>query len=307
MRSVISSSDGRAAARARALDRRLRLAVDGEHVGAVDDDALEPVGRPTRRQRRGGEVQVRRRGIGELVVVDHEDDRQPPHAGEVHRLVRRAVAPTSRRRASRAPRAARRARGTRVPRRPRPAGSRAGGTARRRCRSPGRHVLGAEVRIAPVRRAADASHVLAEHAPRLDAAVEVQAEVAVQRRGHVLRRHGRGDADGRPLVALAGVERARQLALLEEHVPALVEPAREQQRRAGSAGAPRGRARAPPHPPTRRPPPRCARSRSPSRQLRAFLSQGGCNTRGQVRTAGVRPARCGPDPHCAGQTRRRVN
>ena len=75
-----------------------------------------------------------------------------------------------------------------------------------------------------------AAHVLAEHAPRLDAAVEVQAEIAVQRRGEVVRRHRGGDADRRGLVPLAGVERARQLALLEEHVPALVEPPREQQR-----------------------------------------------------------------------------
>ena len=35
----------RAAALARLLDRALGLAVDGEHVGSVHDDALEPVGR----------------------------------------------------------------------------------------------------------------------------------------------------------------------------------------------------------------------------------------------------------------------
>ena len=95
---------------------------------------------------------------------------------------------------------------------------------------PGRHVLRAQVRVAAVRRPADAAHVLAEHAPGLDAAVEVQAEVAMQRRRHVLGRHGRRDADGGRLVPLAGVERARQLALLVEHVPALVEPPREHQR-----------------------------------------------------------------------------
>ena len=93
-----------------------------------------------------------------------------------------------------------------------------------------RQILGAQVGIASVGRAADAPHVLAEHAPRLDAAVEVQAEVAVQRRGHIVRRHGRSDTDRGGLVALAGVERPRQLALLEEHVPALVEAPREHER-----------------------------------------------------------------------------
>jgi len=69
-----------------------------------------------------------------------------------------------------------------------------------------------------------------EDAPGLDTAIEVETEVAVQRRSHVVRRHGRGDADRGGLVALAGVERPRQLALLEEHVSALVEAPREHER-----------------------------------------------------------------------------
>ena len=220
---------GGPAARARALDRRARLAVDGEHVGAVDDDALEPVRRPARGQRGGGEVEVRRRGVGELVVVDHEHDREPPHAGEVHRLVRRAVG----RRAVAEP-AERDARLTAHAERERGAdGDRQdrGQVGRpREDADAGRDVLGAQVGVAAVGRPAHAAHVLAEHAPRLDAAVEVQAEVAVQRRRHVLGRHGRRHADRGRLVALAGVERPGQLALLVEHVPALVEAPREQQR-----------------------------------------------------------------------------
>ena len=217
------------AAGARALDRRTRLAVDGEHVGAVDDDALEPVGGPARGQRGGGEVEVRRRRVRELVVVDHEHDREPPHAGEVHGLVRRAVG----RRAVAEP-AERNARLAADAERERGAdGDRQDRGQVRRPREdadPGRHVLRAQVGVAAVRRPSDAAHVLAEHAPGLDAAVEVQAEVAVQRRRHVLGSHGRRDADGSRLVPLAGVERAGQLALLVEHVPSLVQPPREHQR-----------------------------------------------------------------------------
>ena len=81
----------RPAAGARLLDRALRLAVDGEHVGAVDDDAVEAV-----RLRAVGDVlgrvlEVRRRRVGPLVVVADEDDRQLADAGEVHPLVRVAA------------------------------------------------------------------------------------------------------------------------------------------------------------------------------------------------------------------------
>ena len=79
---------GRSAAGASLLDRALRLAVHGEDVGAVDDDALEAVG--------GGAIgdvldrvaEVRRRRIRPLVVVADVHDRQAPDAREVHALVR---------------------------------------------------------------------------------------------------------------------------------------------------------------------------------------------------------------------------
>ena len=50
----------RAAARTRPLDRSARLAVDREHVRAVDDDALEAVGRPAA----ASEVDAKLRWVG---------------------------------------------------------------------------------------------------------------------------------------------------------------------------------------------------------------------------------------------------
>ena len=81
----------RAAALARLLDRALGLAVDGEHVVAVDDDALEAVGLGAVGDVLGRVLEVGRRRVGPLVVVADEDDRQLAHAGEVHRLVRVAA------------------------------------------------------------------------------------------------------------------------------------------------------------------------------------------------------------------------
>ena len=59
-------------------------------VVAVDRDALEPVG-PRPLDRVDGELELVRGRVGELVVLEHEDDRQLLHAGEVHRLVPLAV------------------------------------------------------------------------------------------------------------------------------------------------------------------------------------------------------------------------
>ena len=81
----------RAAALARLLDRAPRLAVDGEHVGAVDDDALEAVGLGAVGEVLDRVLEVGRRRVRPLVVVADEDDRQLAHAGEVHRLVRVAA------------------------------------------------------------------------------------------------------------------------------------------------------------------------------------------------------------------------
>ena len=80
----------RPAAVARLLDRVLGLPVHSEHVGAVDDHAVESV-----RLRPVGEVldgvlEVRRRRVRPLVVVADEDDGQLPHC-EVHSLMRIAA------------------------------------------------------------------------------------------------------------------------------------------------------------------------------------------------------------------------
>ena len=66
----------RPGALARLLYRRLRLAVDGKHVGAFDDHAVEAV-----RGRTVGDVldrvaEVRRCRVRPLVVVADEDDRE---------------------------------------------------------------------------------------------------------------------------------------------------------------------------------------------------------------------------------------
>ena len=80
----------------------------------------------------------------------------------------------------------------------------------------------------PLRRPVGAAHVLGEDPPRLDAAGDVDAHVAVERRADVVRAHRRGDADRGGLVAAAGVERAGDLALPVEDVPALLDRARDQ-------------------------------------------------------------------------------
>ena len=210
---------------ARLLDRALRLAVDGEHVGAVDDDAFEAV-----RLRAVGEVldgvlEMRRRRVRPLVVVADEDDGQLAHAGEVHAL----VCVTARHRALARPgdrdalllanaereRAADRDREHR------------GQVADHR-EQPEAHVGHVDVAVAAVRRAVGAAHVLREDPPRLDAARDVHAHVAVQRRADVVGAHRGRDADGRGLVAAARVERAGDLPLAVEDVAALLDAAGDQ-------------------------------------------------------------------------------
>jgi hypothetical protein len=84
------------------------------------------------------------------------------------------------------------------------------------------------VAVAPVCRPVLASHVLREDPPRLDAARDVHAHVAVQRRADVFIAHRRRDADRRRLVAAAGVERAGDLPLPVEDVAALLHATRGQ-------------------------------------------------------------------------------
>ena len=216
----------RPAALARLLDRCLRLSVDGEDVGAVDDDAVEAV--------RGGAVgdvldrvaEVGRSRVRPLVVVADEHHGKLPDAGHVHALVRvsargRAFAEPPERDAAIAAdlECQRHSDGDRQHRRE---------MADHRVESElgHRHV---HVPVAAARRTALAAHVLREDAPGLDAAGDVDAHVAVQRRPDVVRAHRRGDTHGRGLVAAPRVERARDLALPVEDVAALLDPARDQQ------------------------------------------------------------------------------
>jgi hypothetical protein len=85
-----------------------------------------------------------------------------------------------------------------------------------------------DVSISAPRRPVLAAHVLREDPPGLDPASDVDAHVAVERCAHILRAHGRRDADRGRFVAAPGVERARDLPLLVEDVPALLDPARDQ-------------------------------------------------------------------------------
>ena len=212
---------GRTATFACLLDRALGLAVDGEHVGAVDDDALESVACRSVCEMLDCVAEMGRGRIGPLVVVDHEHDREPAHAGEVHALVRvaargSALAAPGDRHAALLPDPERESH----PDRDREHG---GQVADHRM-EPEPGIADVDVAVAPLGGAVGASHVLREDAPRLDAAGDVDAHVALQRAADVVRPHRAADSDGGSLVAAARVERAGNLALLVEDVPALLDP-----------------------------------------------------------------------------------
>ncbi len=210
---------------ARLLDRALRLAVDGEHVGAVDHDAVEAVRLGAVGDLLDRVLEVGGRRVRPLVVVADEDHGQPPHAGEVHRLV--AVA-------ARGGAFAEPADGDAVLLAD-AEGERAADRHREHRRQVADHRDQAEVRVGHVDVAvlaacgpAGAAHVLREDPPGLDTARDVHAHVAVERRADVLRPHRRRHADGRRLVPPARVERAGDLALLVEDVAALLDAARDE-------------------------------------------------------------------------------
>ena len=79
---------GRASALTRLLDCSLRLSVHGEDVGAVDDNPFEAVRGRAVRDVLDRVAEVRRSGVGPLVVVADEHHGQLPHTGHVHALVR---------------------------------------------------------------------------------------------------------------------------------------------------------------------------------------------------------------------------
>jgi hypothetical protein len=84
------------------------------------------------------------------------------------------------------------------------------------------------VAVLALRRTVHAAHVLREDPPRLHAARDVDAHVAMEGRPDVVWAHRGRDADGRGLVPAPGVERAGDLALAVEDVAALFDPARDQ-------------------------------------------------------------------------------
>ena len=85
-----------------------------------------------------------------------------------------------------------------------------------------------DVAVAPAARPVGPAHVLGEDPPRLGAAGDVDAHVALDRRADVVGPHRGRDAHRGPLVAAAGVEAAGDLALAVEDVAALLDPARDQ-------------------------------------------------------------------------------
>ena len=216
----------RPAAVARLLDRALRLAVDGEHVGAVDDDAVEAV-----RLRAVGDVlgrvlEVRRRRVRPLVVVADEDDR----AGGAMpaNVIASCVSPRADAPSPNQPTATRfSSRIRNASAQPTATGSIAGRWLTIAI-SPRRESAMWTLPSLPFVGPSRAAHVLGEDPPRLDAARDVHAHVAVERRADVVGAHRRRDADGGGLVAAARVERAGDLALPVEDVPALLDPARDQ-------------------------------------------------------------------------------
>jgi len=64
--------------------------------------------------------------------------------------------------------------------------------------------------------------------PGLDAARDLDAHVAMERRADVVCGHRGRNADGRGFVSASGVERARDLPLPIEDVAALLDAARDQ-------------------------------------------------------------------------------
>ena len=210
----------RPAARPGLLDRPLRLAVDGEHVGAVDDDALEAVAGRAVGDALACVLEVRRGGVGPVVVVADEDDRQPAHAGEVHTLVRvpsgrRAVAEPGDRDAALASDLE---------------GERGPDCDRKHRRQMADHgdepeVLVGEMDVAILSagRAVRLAHVVREDPPGLDASDDLDAEVAMEGRTEIVRTHRGRDADRGAFVAAARVEAARDLPLLVEDVASLLE------------------------------------------------------------------------------------
>ena len=197
---------------------------DRLHVVAVDLDPREPVaGRALHRV--DGELVVVGGGVGELVVLEDEHDRQPANAGHIHGLVPDAVRggalPEPGHRDARL-----------VPdleREPQPA---------RHERHVGQHrdhPDAAEVAVAEVHVAVAAAgdpggpaHHLCKDPARPDAPDQVRAEVAVEHACPVARAKRVGAADRHRLLAVSVVVRTGHLALPVEGERAFLGRAHEQ-------------------------------------------------------------------------------
>ena len=81
----------RPVARPRPCDGARAGVVDGEEVVAVDELAGDPVAGGAVGEARGRRLLAHGRRDGPAVVLEQEDDRRAPHAGEVQRLVRVAL------------------------------------------------------------------------------------------------------------------------------------------------------------------------------------------------------------------------
>ena len=170
-------------------------------------------------------LEVRRCRVGPLVVVADEDHGQAAGAGEVHGLV--AVAARGRALAEPADRDP-----ALVADPERQSGAGRDRQHRREVADhrdqPQARVGQVDVPVPAARRPVGAPHVVGEDPPRLDAADDVDAHVAVQRRSDVVRPHRAADADCGRLVSAPRVEGAGDLALLVEDVPALLDAAGDQ-------------------------------------------------------------------------------
>ena len=196
-------------------------------VISVDGDAGEPVGRGAL-HRVHRKLLVQRRGVRVLVVLQHEHDREPLHAGPVHRFVEIAAGggPVAEP-GQRAARLSAQLEGHRHSRRDEHH------VGEHRDHPDTAQVTVAEVDVA-VPAAGDAgraAHVLGEDPVRGDAADQMGGEVPVQDAQPVLGTHRERGPGGDRLLAETVIERAGDLALaIQAHRPFLNAP--HQQHRA---------------------------------------------------------------------------
>jgi hypothetical protein len=203
----------------------------GHHVGhqrrgaqdvvAVDGHVLDAIARGALRQRRRV-LSLRRRELSVAVVLAEEHRRDPPHRGEVHGFVERALRgrpiAEERHRDGAVLAQLRRRRGTDCD-----------GQA---CGNDPVRAEDAEVRIRDVHRAAAAAvrpgiarHQLREHAQRRETLGETVTVAAMRRRDHVVDAQRPARTDGRAFLSDRQVHEPGYLAVAVQRGDALLEPA----------------------------------------------------------------------------------